>query len=521
MSNSSPVIAWAPLVPVLIVLGAAMVGVLVEAFIRTPTARRLVQTILAFAATGAAMIVAMLQWAVLEGDGLRIAGSYLVSDRQSLAWQVMLALFGLLGMFLFSSRTRGEDAFAPLASAAPGSAEEALATKRGFVQTEVFPLGLFAVGGMMLFTMVSDTIVLFVVLEILSLPLYLLVGLARRRRLMSQEAALKYFLMGAFASATYLFGASLLYGYSASTSYAGIAGSIAGGSDREPLLLAGVALMLVGLLFKLGAVPFHGWTPDAYQGAPTPVTAFMAAATKAAAAAALARLLYLALFQIAWEIAPVLWTVAIATMLLGTVVAIVQTDVKRMLAYSSIAHAGFLLVALTSFRGDALAAVPFYMLAYGLATLGSFAVVSQVRERTPEGGLGAEATRLGQWAGLGRRSPWLAAAMGVFLLSFAGIPLTAGFIGKFVAFKAAVDAGAWPLVLIAVLASAAAAFIYVRLIVLMFLTPVPSDLEDTVEVTGATGPALVVLIAAVGTLLLGVFPSPVLDLAHQAAILVP
>jgi NADH-quinone oxidoreductase subunit N len=521
VSNPSPVIAWAPLVPVLIVLGAAMAGVLIEAFIRTPSVRRLVQTILAFAATGAAMVVAILQWAVLEGDGLRIAGRYLVSDRQSLAWQVILALFGLLGMLLFSSRTQGEDAFTPLASAAPGSSEEALATKRGFVQTEVFPLGLFAIGGMMLFSMVSDTIVLFVVLEILSLPLYLLVGLARRRRLMSHEAALKYFLMGAFASAIYLFGASLLYGYSSSTAYAGIADAIASGVDREPLLLAGVVLMLVGLIFKLGAVPFHGWTPDVYQGAPTPVTAFMAAATKAAAAAALARLLYLALDGIAWEIAPVLWTVAIATMLLGTVVAIVQTDVKRMLAYSSIAHAGFLLVALTSFRGDALAAVPFYMLAYGLATLGAFAVVSQVREHAPEGGLGSEATRLGQWAGLGRRSPWLAAAMGLFLLSFAGIPLTAGFIGKFVAFKAAIDAGAWPLVLIAVLASAAAAFIYVRLIVLMFLTPVPADLEDTVEVTTATGPSIVVLIAAVGTVLLGIFPSPVLDLAHQAAILVP
>ncbi|HEX7590304.1 MAG TPA: NADH-quinone oxidoreductase subunit N, partial [Demequinaceae bacterium] len=263
------------------------------------------------------------------------------------------------------------------------------------------------------------------------------------------------------------------------------------------------------------------WTPGVYQGAPTPVTAFMAAATKAAAAAALARLLYLALFGMAWEIAPVLWTVAIATMLLGTVVAIVQTDVKRMLAYSSIAHAGFLLVALTSFRGDALAAVPFYMLAYGLATLGAFAVVSQVRERTPDGALGAEATRLGQWTGLGRRAPWLASAMALFLLSFAGIPLTAGFIGKFVVFKAAIDAGAWPLVLVAVLASAAAAFFYVRLIVLMFLTPVPPELEESIEVSNATGPWLVMVVAAAGTILLGVLPSPVLDLAHQAAILVP
>ncbi len=521
MSNPSPVIIWGPLVPVLIVLGAAIVGILIEAFVRQPAMRRLVQAVLAIAASVAAMFVAIVQWAVFSGNGARIAGNYLVSDRQALAWQVILALFALMGMLLFSSRSGGEDAFTPLASAAPGSGEEALAAKRGFAQTEIFPLGLFAAAGMMLFTMVSDTIVLFVVLEILSLPLYLLVGLARRRRLMSQEAALKYFLMGAFSSAIYLFGASLLFGYSAVTSYAGIAGSIAAGFDREPLLLAGVTLMLVGLLFKLGAVPFHAWTPDVYQGAPTPVTAFMAAATKAAAAAALARFLYLALFRMEWEIAPVLWTVAIATMLLGTVVAIVQTDVKRMLAYSSIAHAGFLLVALTSFRGDALAAVPFYMLAYGLATLGAFAVVSQVRERTPDGALGAEATRLGQWAGLGRRSPWLASAMGLFLLSFAGIPLTAGFIGKFVAFKAAIDAGAWPLVLVAVLASAAAAFFYVRLIVLMFLTPVPPELEESVEVTNATGPWLVMVIAAAGTILLGVLPSPVLDLAHQAAILVP
>ncbi len=498
-----------------------MVGILIEAFVRTPATRARVQTVLAIAATVAAFVVAVFQWVALDGDGLRIAGRFLVSDRQSLAWQAILALFALLGMLLFAARTRGEDAFVPLASVAPGSTEEAVATKRGFAQTEVFPLGLFAAGGMMLFTMVSDVIVLFVVLEVLSLPLYLLVGLARRRRLMSQEAALKYFLMGAFSSAIYLFGASLLFGFASATSYAEIAAAITRGFDREPLLVAGVALMLVGLLFKLGAVPFHGWTPDAYQGAPTPVTAFMAAATKAAAAAALARLLYLALFQLAWQLAPVLWTVAIATMLLGTVVAITQTDVKRMLAYSSIAHAGFLLVALTSFRGDALAAVPFYMLAYGLATLGAFAIVSQVRERTPDGALGAEATRLGQWAGLGRRSPWLATAMGLFLLSFAGIPLTAGFIGKFVAFRAAIDAGAWPLVLVAVLASAAAAFFYVRVIVLMFLTPVPEDLEDTVEVTTATGPMVVVMIAAAGTVLLGVVPAPVLDLAHQAAILVP
>ena len=521
MTYRAPSIDWVALLPVLIVLGTAMIGILVEAFVRTPSVRRLIQVSLAIAATVGAASAAVIEWASLTGNGSHAVGSFLAADRQSIAWQAIIAVFAILGMILFSAQVRGEDTFTPLAASAPGSVEESLALKRGMAQTEVFPLGLFAAGGMMLFTMVSDTIVLFVVLELLSLPLYILVGLARRRRLMSQEAALKYFLTGAFASAVYLFGAALLFGYTATTSYSGIVSSIAAGFDREPLLIVGVALMLVGLLFKLGAVPFHGWTPDAYQGAPTPVTGFMAAATKAAAAAALARLLYGALYGLSWTLAPVLWTVAIATMLLGTLVAIVQTDMKRMLAYSSIAHAGFILVAMTSFRADALAAVPFYMLAYGLATLGAFAVVSQVRERTPDGSLGAEAWRLGQWAGLGRRSPLLATAMALFLLSFAGIPLTAGFVGKFVAFKAAVDAGAWPLVLVAVLASAAAAFFYVRVLVLMFLTPVPEDLEDTVEVTSSTGAIVVVIVATIGTFLLGVYPSAVLDLAHQAAILVP
>ena len=247
------------------------------------------------------------------------------------------------------------------------------------------------------------------------------------------------------------------------------------GRSVPALILLGVFMVVVGLLFKIGAVPFHFWVPDAYQGAPSPVTAFMAAATKAAAVAALARLSYLVLFRLAWELNWIIWTVAIASMVFGTVLAIVQTDVKRMLAYSSIAHAGFILVAFAGFSPSALSALPFYMATYGLATLGAFAVITQVREVTPDGAIGAEATRLGQWAGLGKRSPLLAVAMMIFLLSFAGIPLTAGFIGKFVAFRAAIEAGAWPLVLVAVLASAAAAFFYVRLAVLMFFTDAPTD----------------------------------------------
>jgi NADH-quinone oxidoreductase subunit N len=517
----SPIIEWAPLAPVLIVFGAAVLGILVEAISPAVRVRRPLQATIAVAATVAAAATAALQWLVLDGDGVEIVKGRIVCDRQSLIWMVMIAIFAVLAVLLFTSRVGGDDAFTPLAAAAPGSEEEREATRRGFAQTEVFPLALFSAGGMMLFTMVSDTLILFVVLELLSLPLYILVALARRRRLLSQEAAVKYFLMGAFASAIYLFGAALVFGGGFSTSYSIIDTAIGQFHGNEPLLLVGIVLMLVGLFFKLGAVPFHAWVPDVYQGAPTPVTAFMAAATKAAAAAAIMRFLYLAVHRFEWELAPLLWTVAIATMLVGTIIAIVQTDIKRMLAYSSITHGGFILVAATSFEHEALAAVPFYMLAYGLATLGAFAVVGQVREVTKDGSLGAEATRLGQWAGLGRRSPWLATAMAIFLLSLAGIPLTAGFIGKYVAFKAAVVAGGWPLVVVAVVASAAAVFFYVRVIVLMFLTPVPEDLEDSVEVTESTGPSLVVVITALATIVLGVIPSGVLDLATNAAILVP
>ncbi len=525
MTFTSPIIAWAPLAPVLIVLGAAVVGILIEAVGPRVVVRRRLQTGLALLAVLAGAITAALQWVVLEGDGVKIIGnavaSRLVSDRQSLAWEVMIAFFGLMALLLFSSRVNGEGPFTPALATAPGSAEEREVTRKGFEQTEVFPLALFAIGGMMLFSMTSDAIVLFVVLELFSLPLYILVAMARRRRLLSQEAALKYFLMGAFSSAIYLFGVALIYGGAFTTTFSGIDQDYAIIHGREPLVLIGAILMLVGLLFKLGAVPFHSWIPDVYQGAPTPVTAFMAAATKAAAAAALLRFVYVALYRLEWDLAPMFWTVAIATMVVGTIAAIVQTDIKRMLAYSSIAHAGFILVAVTSFQREALSAVPFYLLAYGLATLGAFAVVGQVREVTKNGSLGAEATRLGQWAGLGHRSPWLASAMGFFLLSLAGIPLTAGFVAKFVAFKAAVAAGAWPLVVVAVVASAAAAFFYIRVIVLMFLTPVPEDLEDAVEVTESSGTTLVVVIAALGTLILGVLPAAVLNLATTAASLVP
>jgi len=520
MTFVTPTIEWAPLVPILIVLGAAAAGVLIEAVFRNAETRRLVQFLFSLAALLAAAGVAAIQWATLEGAGTTVMQDMITVDRQALLWQIIILVFGLLGVMLFASRTSGgESSFTELGATVPGSLDETIARRKGFQLTEVFPLAMFAVGGMMLFTSVTDFIFLFVALEVFSLPLYILVALSRRRRLLSHEASLKYFLLGAFSSAFYLFGAALLYGATGHSSYEGVAQSIESAAAVDPLVLTGAVMVLAGLLFKLGAVPFHSWTPDAYQGAPTPVTAFMAAATKAAAAAALLRIVYTTFYTLEWELSWMIWAVAVATMVVGTIVALVQTDMKRMLAYSSIAHAGFILVAFGGFSADALSSVPFYLLTYGIATLGAFAVILQVRERTSGGTVGGEATRLGQWAGLGKRSPFLAGAMALFLLSFAGIPLTGGFIGKFVAFSAAIDGGAWPLVLIAVIASAASVFFYVRVIVLMFFTDVPEGAEDSIHIDYSPLARAVVALAAILVLILGIVPGAVLDLANDAAVL--
>jgi NADH-quinone oxidoreductase subunit N len=517
---TQPDITWAPLTPILVVLLAGAVGILVEAFVRTPATRRLVQFSLTLGALVVALGAAIWLWATQDGAGTVVLRLMLVVDRQSLAWQVLLAVFGILAALLFAARTRrGEEEFTPLGSSTPGALDETRALRAGLQVTEVFPLLLFAAGGMMLFTAVTDFVFLFVVLELFSLPLYILVALARRRRALSHEAALKYFLLGAFSSAIFIFGVALLFGATTQTSFTAVQRAIEIIAGHDPLIIAAAVLILVGLFFKLGAVPFHSWVPDVYQGAPTAVTGFMAAATKAAAVAALLRVVFASFYPLEWELNWLFWTIAIVTMLLATVVALVQTDIKRMLAYSSVAHAGFILVAFAGFSPAALSSLPFYMLAYGLATFGAFAVVTQVRERTPDGAVGAEATRLGQWAGLGKRAPWLATAMALFLLSFAGIPLTAGFVGKFVVFRSAIEQGAWPLVLVAVLASAAAAFFYVRLIVLMFFTDVPEGQAEAIEIEYSPLTRTVVVVTAVLTLALGIVPGPALAAAEDAGVM--
>ena len=443
-----------------------------------------------------------------------------VIDKPALFLQATILLVGVLGMLLIAERqigtepegengARGLDAFTPQASAIPGSVAEQLATKAGVIQTEVFPLTMFAVGGMLLFPAADDLLTMFIALEVLSLPLYLVCGLARRRRLLSQEAALKYFLLGAFSSAFFLFGAAMLYGYAGTLDLREIAEVVAAGSGDTSLALIGTGLLLVGVLFKVGAVPFHSWIPDVYQGAPTPITAFMAAATKIAAFGAMLRLFYVALPELRDDWRPVLWAIAILTMIVGTVTAITQTDVKRMLAYSAVAHTGFILTGVIAENEAGLSSTLFYLFAYGFSTVGAFAVVGLVRNSD-----GEEDTAMARWAGLGRRYPVVAVVFSLFLLAFAGIPLTSGFVSKFAVFKAAGQGGAIPLVVIGVLASAVAAYFYVRVIVLMFFTEPPDDAPKVVA-PSVLSTAVVTVTAAI-TFALGALPQPLLDLANTA-----
>jgi NADH-quinone oxidoreductase subunit N len=499
-------INYGAILPMLIVFGGAMIGVLVEAF--APRAQRYA------AQVGVALVtlVAALGAVVLGLDhqGITMAGAVVV-DGPALFLQGTILVLSALSVLAMAERFDGlgADAFTAQGASAPGSAQEAAAVRAGATTTEVFPLTLFAVGGMLLFPAAGDLLTMFVALEVLSLPLYILSGLARRRRLLSQEASMKYFLLGAFSSAFFLFGSALLFGYSGSMNLGVIAKAIGTQSGMDGLLVPGVLLVLVGLLFKIGAVPFHSWTPDVYQGAPTPVTGFMAACTKVAAFGAILRFIYVGVADSRWDWTPALWAVAILTMVAGAVLAITQTDVKRLLAYSSIAHAGFVLVGLLAFDRVGISSVMFYLVAYGFSTIAAFAIVSMVRDG------GSEATHLSQWAGLGKNHPVVAGAFAFLLLAFAGIPLTSGFTAKFAVFSAAVGHGATVLAVIGVLCSAIAAFVYVRIIVLMYFSEPSGDSVQAASPSIVT--TLVVSIGVLMTLVLGVLPSPLLDLAARSS----
>jgi NADH-quinone oxidoreductase subunit N len=501
MIFSTPSLEYGALSPMLVILGAAVLAVIIEAFV-SARLRPAVQLALAIGA----VLLALGQVIRLRGiETITAANNSVIIDGPVIFMQGTILIFALLGLFLIADFEQ----FAAQASAIPGSAEEKSAIQTGKVQTEIYPLTLFAVAGMMLFPTASDLITLFVALEVLSLPLYLMAGLARRRRLLSQEAALKYFLLGAYSSAFFLFGSAFLYGYAGTVQLSGIANAITGGSGNDIFFLIGLGSLSVGLLFKVGAVPFHAWTPDVYQGAPTAVTAFMAAATKVAAFGATLRIFYTAVAGAEWSWRPLITGIAIITMIVGSVIAIAQRDVKRLLAYSSIAHAGFLLTGVLALNQSGLIASLFYLATYGITTLGAFALVSLVRDSA------GEVTDLNRWVGLAKRSPVIASIFALFLLSFAGIPLTAGFIGKFAIFSAAYENGNIGVVVIGVLSSAIAAFFYIRVIVMMFLTDTEDDSVTISIPSGFT--SAVIWIAAIATLILGIFPTPILDAISSLA----
>ena len=459
-----PAIDYGALAPMLILFGAACVGVLVEAFV-PKRLRHVVQLTLALLATVVAFVAVIIE----RGTRTVTIGGAVAVDGPTLFLQGSILVLGAVSLLLIGERT----------------------VERG---------GPFVA---------NDLLTMFIALEVLSLPLYLMCALARRRRLLSQEAALKYFLLGSYASAFFLFGVALLYGFAGGVQLGQIHDAVATPQRSQVLLFGGLALVVIGLLFKAALAPFHVWTPDVYQGAPTPVTALMAACTKVAAFGALLRVLYVSFEGVRWDYQPVLGVIAVLTMFVGAILAITQTDMKRLLAYSSIANAGYLLVGVLALNKSGLSSTMFYLVAYGFSVLAAFGIVTLVRDAD------GEATHLSRWAGLGRKSPLFAAVFTFILLAFAGIPLTSGFTTKFAVFGAAIEGGQTWLVIFGVITSMLLAFPYLRVIVMMWLSE-PGETTPTVSIPGALT-AAALAIGVIATLALGVVPAPLIDLSNDAA----
>jgi NADH-quinone oxidoreductase subunit N len=472
-----PAIGLLPLLPALIVLAAA---VLVLALDLGP--RGIPRELLAVAAL-AGMIGALLATLARWGTGGRAFRDMIVLDDYALFFNVIICYSGALIVLLSMDYLR----------------------RRGSDSAEYYALVLFATAGMMLLAAAGDLVVIFLALELMSLSLYVLAGLFKRE-LASGEASMKYFLLGAFASSFLLYGIALLYGAAGTTNLDRIASAMAS-RPRDPLFVVGLGLVLVGFGFKISSVPFHMWVPDVYQGAPTSVTALIATGSKAGAFAALIRVLTVVPRGVAVDWTVLLWVVAAVTMTVGNVVAIAQSNLKRMLAYSSIAHAGYMLVGLVAGGAVGTSAVLFYLLTYAFTTIGAFGVIT-LCERAR-----GEAVEVGDYAGLARRHPLLAAALGLFLLSLIGIPPLAGFVGKFYVFGAAVRAGYVWLAVIGVLNSAVAAYYYLRVIVYMYMRE-PEGAATAFAPSFAGSLALA--IALLGIVLLGVVPAPFVDLAQAA-----
>ncbi|HWC03412.1 MAG TPA: NADH-quinone oxidoreductase subunit N [Methylomirabilota bacterium] len=478
MTAGLPILDWPALYPVLLVTAACFACLLLDA---TPQgARPGVLAATSVLGVAGAVVVSLLLW-----DGpVRSFQGMLVADGFALFFNVVIGAATILVLLLSVG-------YLPRLGVAAG---------------ECYALVLFATIGMMLMTSGTDLLVVFLALELMSLSLYVLAGTFRARP-EGHEAALKYFLLGAFASGFFLYGIALLYGATGTTNLTRLGTALsAPDATRNPMVLAGLALLLVGFGFKASAVPFHQWAPDVYQGAPTAVAALIATGSKAAAFGALLRVLIaMQALQADWGVA--LWMLAALTMTIGNVVALAQANVKRLLAYSSIAHGGYMLVGIAAGLGSGTPAVLFYLGVYAVASVGAFGTILLLERE------GEEAVDLAAYGGLARRHPVLAFGFTVFLLALIGMPPTAGFVGKFYLFSAAIQRGLVWLAVIAVLNSVLAAYYYLRLIVYMYMRE-PEGAPTTALLTPAASIALAA--SAWVTLQLGLWPGPVLAMAQRA-----
>ena len=383
--------------------------------------------------------------------------------------------------------------------------------RSGLQRGEYYILLLFCVSGMMLMSCAGDLIIIFLALELLSIPLYVLAGFAYPKP-ESEEAALKYFLLGTFASAFFLFGTAMVYGATQTTNLQEILASVNGGNANPLFLLIGSGLLIAGFCFKIAVVPFHSWTPDVYHGSPSPVSAFMSVGVKAAGFAALIRVFSMIFPSLSAELTPIFWALAALTMLVGNVVAIAQSNLKRMLAYSSIAHAGYLLMAFVPFgdaavRANSVASALFYLMVYALASMGAWAVLISLEGDNNKG------IEINDLAGLGKRSPLSAVAMTVFMLSFTGIPLTLGFWGKFYLFRTAIEGGFVGLAVIGLLTSLVSAFYYLRVVVKMYFQ------EGQPEFHWNFWTSSVAIFAALVLVMLSFIPGTLFDLAANSLLI--
>ena len=485
---------WA-IAPELILIGGALLLLLVVSVVRRrPPALWAGATLLVGVAS---LLASWAIWLKVRDDGpVRAVADALVVDRFSVFFMVTVSAIVILGVLIGEGYLRRERMVGP----------------------EFYVLMLLSASGAMFMASANDLVIVFLGLEVLSLPLFVLAGF-HGGRLESREAAIKYFVLGAFSSAIFLYGVALTYGATGSTNLSEIADYL--GETVAPssgVLLAGLALLLVGLGFKVSAVPFHTWTPDVYQGAPTPVTGFMAAGAKAAGFAAMLRVFFSTFSTLRLDWQPVVWGLAVLTLVVGSVLALVQNDVKRILAYSSISHAGYVLVGLQAANPQGIAGSLYYLLTYTFMVLGSFAIVTVVGRR------GDARHDLDAYRGLSSRRPALAMAFTVFLLAQAGVPFTTGFLAKFYVISAVVEARSYALALVGMLSAVVAAFFYLRIIVAMYMSPAEEaeqereeDDRAALQVPVTMGAAVVASVAV--TIVFGtVLASPLIDFARDAAL---